>query len=427
LTIKDVPQAFLELCLAPQLDWPPAPSSLASPNSSNSDKPEDKVDQTRLTKNYADAYTDTHGLRSGQGFIVKTGPAWPKPEGLNARPFRRELRAVNGHHITPVWDDILTRIEAYLKSAMLPFTAVIPLGFGNVGEERPFCPLVVAIGVEPEKVAFKDAKAVAESVKLDILVNAGFDDVEVALWEFETFLSGSGPKLPALDPELHGQLTEFHHPFTSTLGIAVAPLKQPMYEGSLGLFFTRGDGTEILALTAAHVARPPPAFPNNKGLSLKAADKHHEEMIVLGNQAHWLAIKNVQTEVGRLHRSIRTDELRAQGLRGRLDDGMVDANGSIAAAIRTAEQNTGISKESIRQLSLLHSRITQLMPIPDNRCIGRVLFADPIGASSDGPKAYTCDWAIIGIRKDAFGDDFQGNALYIGTSPVSLITTLSFT
>ena len=42
--------------------------------------PTEEVDQTRLTKNYADAYTDTHGPRSGQGFIVKTGAAWPKPE-----------------------------------------------------------------------------------------------------------------------------------------------------------------------------------------------------------------------------------------------------------------------------------------------------------------------------------------------------------
>lgn len=406
------------------------PSPRAPPSSwtaSNSGKPKDKVDQTRLTKNYADAYTDTHGLRSGQGFIVKTGPAWPKREGPNPRPFRRELRAVNGHRIAPVWDDILTRIEVYLKGAKLPFTAVMPLGFANVGEEKPFCPLVVAIGVEPEKVAFEDAKAAAESLKLNILAEAGFDDVEVALWEFETFLSGSGPKLPALDPELHGHLTEFHHPFTSTLGIAVVPLKQPGYEGSLGLFFTRGDGTEILALTAAHVARPPTMFPDNKGLSLKAADRHQEEMVALGNEAYTLAIKKIQVEVGRLQQSVKTDELRAQGLRGRLDNGAVDANGTIVAAIRTAELDVEISKESIRQLNILHSRVTQFMPIPDNRCIGRVLFADPIGASSDGPDAYTRDWAIVGIRKDAFGDDFQGNTLYIniGTSPVSLISTLS--
>jgi hypothetical protein len=259
LIIEDVPQAFLELCklgveVATQLEYPLSQSStLVFPTASDSDKPKDK---TRLTKNYTDAYTDTHGLRSGQGFIVKTGPAWSKNEGPNARPFRRELRPVNSHPILPVWDDILTRIDVYLKEANLQFTAAMPLSFANVEEEKAFCPLVVVIGVEPEKVAFEDAQAVAKYVKLNILADAGFNDVEVAIWEFETFFSGSGPKLPTLDPELHRHLTRFHHPFTSTLGIPVAPLKQPWYEGSLGLFLTRGDGTEVLALTAAHVVAP---------------------------------------------------------------------------------------------------------------------------------------------------------------------------
>jgi len=48
---------------------------------------------------------------------------------------------------------------------------------------------------------------------------------------------------------------------------------------------------------------------NNKGLSLKAADRHRKEIVVLGNEAYTLAIKKIQTEVSRLH------ELRAQGLR----------------------------------------------------------------------------------------------------------------
>jgi len=181
--------ATCHLEVATQLKLPLSLSStLVSPTASDSDKPKDRVDQLRLTKNYADAYTDTNGLHNGRGFVVKISPAWPKREGPNARTFRRELRPVNGHRIASVWDDILSRIEVYLKRAKLPFIAVMPLGFANEGEEKPFCPLVVAIGVEPEKVAFEDAKAVAEYVKLNILAEAGFDDAEVALWEFETFL-----------------------------------------------------------------------------------------------------------------------------------------------------------------------------------------------------------------------------------------------
>ena len=95
---------------------------------------------------------------------------------------------------------------------------------------------------------------------------------------------------------------------------------------------------------------------------------------------------------------------------------MEDAEEAIAAAIRTARQNIDISKESIRQLTVLYGRITGLMPIPDNRCIARVLFADPIGASSNGPDGYTQDWAVLDIQKDAFNDDFSGNTLYLGMS-----------
>jgi len=323
---------------------------------------------------------------------------------------------VNGHTIAPVWDDILTRIHAYLRGAELPFTAVMPLSFANVGEENAFCGLVVAIGVEPEKVTFEDAKAVAEYAKLHILAEAGFVDVEVAVWEFETFLSVSGPKLPTLDPELHAHLTEFHHPFTSTLGIPVAPFKRTWHEGSLGLFLTR-DGTELLALTAAHVVRPHSIFTDNKGLSLNAANRYREEVIALGDRAYRLAINKIQTKVGLLQECIKIHKLGARALRGRLDNGAVDVNGTIAAAIRSREHNVDISTESIRQLNLLHSRVTQSMPIPENRRIGRVLFADPIAVSSNGPDGFTLDWALLEIRRDAFGGDFEGNTLYIGTSP----------
>jgi hypothetical protein len=48
------------------------------------------------------------------------------------------------------------------------------------------------------------------------------------------------------------------------------------------------------------------------------------------------------------------------------------------------------------------------MPIPENRCIGHVLYADPIGISDDG---YIRVWAVVKIRKDAFADDFQGNRM----------------
>jgi len=428
LIIDDVPQSFLNVC--DPIFEVPSGEELDSPISSTDSfefvttSDYDKADRTRLTNNYPNAYSDTYGLRSGRGFIFKTGPAWPKGEEPYGRPLPHELRPVNDHPITPVWDDILTRIETRLQDDKLPFTAVMPLGFANVGEEEPFCPLVVAIGVEPTRVAFKDAKTVAESVKL-ILAEAGFDDIQVAIWEFETFLSGLN--LPALDPELYGSLTKFHHPFTSTLGIPVAPLKQPMCEGSLGLFLTRGNGTELMALTAAHVARPPSVFSDNKGMSLKAAKRCYEEIIVLGDDAYARAITDIQHEVRNLKDSIEEGQMNIPSLQTRLDTGVADADGTIRAAIRSTQRKVGIWKEFIWQLYKLYIRVTPNMPIPSNRRIGRVVFADPIRASSNGPDACTWDWAVIAIQKDAFGADFKGNTLYIGMSPSSLTTTCTLT
>ena len=100
-------------------------------------------------------------------------------------------------------------------------------------------------------------------------------------------------------------------------------------------------------------------------------------------------------------------------------------NGRIVAGIRAAGQNVEIAKDTIRQLDLLHSHVTQYMHIPDNRCFGHVLYADPIGVSS-GPDGYTRDWAVVEIRKDVFANDFQGNTISISTSPILLISTMLF-
>jgi hypothetical protein len=296
------------------------------------------------------------------------------------------------------------------------------LGFANVGTKMAFCPLVVTVGVEPETIA----KSVAEHVKMNILTKAGFDDIEVAIWEFATSFSSAGPGLPSLDPELDGTVTEFRHPFASTLGIAVAPLKQIGYEGTLGMFMTRSDGSELLGITAAHVARPPPMFPDNKGLSEKSAERHHEEIVVLGYEAYQLAVKRVETQIGNLQQGIEGQENRIKGLLGRLERGVVDTDGTIADAIRKAELDVEGAKLTIKRLDLLHSNVTKYMTITENRCIGHVLFVDPIGVSSDGPDGYTRDWAALKIRNDAFGEDFQGNKMYIGMLPILLIHTVLF-
>ncbi|KAI0294155.1 hypothetical protein BC826DRAFT_1091681 [Russula brevipes] len=392
--------------------FPLSPSStLVSPTAVQFDGDKSKLDHTRLTKNYPDAFTDTHGLRSGCPFVFKTGSPWPKVTG--GPNFRRKLHPIGDHPIVSAWDQILTDTLAYLKGAGKTFNGVLPLGFGNVRQPRAFCPLVVTIGVEAKTIEFEAAKTVANHVKTNILAKAGFGDIDVAVWELEVSFSGAA-NLTSLDPDLDGpSVSAFRHPFASTLGLAIAPLKETKYEGTLGLFMSRGDGSELLGITAAHVARPPPMFPENRGLS---AERHHEDFVVLGGESYRLAVKAVEKEIGNLLEGIEGEEKRIKDLQGRLDRGVDDTNGPgvIAKAIKGAQRSILIATGTIELLSGLHRRVTKLMSIADNRVIGHVLFADPIGVSSDGADGYTRDWAALKIAPDAFLDDFQGNKVYIG-------------
>jgi hypothetical protein len=430
-----VQKAFLENCrthagtLETQAGTlsPLSPSStLVSPTAVESDRDKSKLDHTRLTKNYSDAFTDTHGLRSGRPFVFKTGSPWPKATG--GPNVRRKLHPISDHPIVSAWDQILTDTLMYLKGAGKTFNGVLPLGFGNVRQPRAFCPLVVTIGVEAKTIEFEAAKTVANHVKTNILAKAGFGDIDVAVWELEVSFSVAA-KLTSLDPELEGApVSAFRHPFASTLGLAIAPLKETKYEGTLGLFMTRGDGSELLGITAAHVARPPPMFPENKGLSERSAEMHHEDFVVLGGESYRLAVKAVEKEIGNLQEGIGGQEKRIKGLQGRLDRGVDDTNGAIAGSIKNAQRNIENATGTIKLLDGLHDQATKLMSIADNRVIGHVLFADPIGVSSGGADGYTRDWAALKMAPDAFWDDLQGNKVYIGTSPIiSLIHGMVFT
>ena len=140
-------------------------------------------------------------------------------------------------------------------------------------------------------------------------------------------------------------------------------------------------------------------------------------MIALGLGAYNLALRKVLKKVEVLQKRITKTRWQTQALQGRLDNGEVDPDGTIAQSIEDREQEVAPQIRWIRQLSDLFTHLQCSFPYADKRSIGRVLFADPIGISSSGPNGFTLDWAVIEIKKDAFGGDFEGNTLYIGTSP----------
>ncbi len=107
-----------------------------------------------------------------------------------------------------------------------------------------------------------DAVAAAAVVK-EILAEAGFPDIEVALVESTVTRSvAAGPKLLSFNPLLDDVL-DMRKSFAPILGLSIAPLKYPHFEGTGAVYFRLSkDDDRTAILTCAHVARPPPAYPN---------------------------------------------------------------------------------------------------------------------------------------------------------------------
>ncbi|KAG8897721.1 hypothetical protein FRB99_007972 [Tulasnella sp. 403] len=389
---------FLEVCRLISISKDAAKTGDHSPTGPKFDKLDVDDDRVRLTANYPAAFTDTHGTPSGQPFVYRTGEAWSKPEGgPEAYPHVRELRPVYGHPITDSWPGILDNVKAYLGERGQAFTAIMGFGWANAGDERPVCPLLLTIGVEPKSLAFDDAKTAAHHVKSNILGQAGFSNI-VAFWEFTTSFSGIGPKLRSLNPLVDRAATEFAHPYASTLGLFIAPLiKGANYEGSGGCYFLRDkDSKQVLLFTAAHVARPPSVFPGNRGLTETAARRHRED------DRHARKDRHVGGEEGR-------EALAALEAAGANDDD------DITSSLQAAEQAAHNARATIQRLDRLHSHVTKFLYTPSKRRIGFNLYVDPIGVSSTAADGFTVDWAMIQLDEDAFNwDEFKGNKVYIG-------------
>ncbi|CAA7268712.1 unnamed protein product [Cyclocybe aegerita] len=247
-----------------------------APTALKFDKPDIDTERSRFTDHYPDAFTDTYGT-----VIYKTGSAWPKREGgPDAQPYIREMRPVHGHPITSSWPEILRKAEAYLDGRQVEFTAITGFAFADAGDKTPFCPLLVTI----------------------------VDDEPVHC----------GPQAPV--PQ--SPRRQAYHVHTRPRRRA---LKTPYYDskGSVRLYLRRRrkDSDGILALTAAHAARPPPMH-RNTGLSRKDSDRHREdpEMVALGNKAYEDATTAIDSRIGTVQ-DINEEEAEDREGQGRSAEG----------------------------------------------------------------------------------------------------------
>ncbi|KAH9858294.1 hypothetical protein C2E23DRAFT_175215 [Lenzites betulinus] len=398
----NIDPGFLELCLA----------TFENQKNQSGKTKEDTVvsDPSRLTKYYPAAYKDFYGLPSNPPCVYKSGPAWSERTGPESYRTIREARPVYDHPIADQWHVIGTSIYQSLDSQTVKWTSIDPVAFADEGEVKPFCPLLMWIGVYPASLSYDAAMAAAGAIK-EILTQAGFPEIEVAFRESVVTRSvAAGPKLLSFDP-LRDPVPELLKPFTPTLGLSIAPLKTPHIEGT-GALYLRAKN-RILLLTAAHVVCPAPASADT-GVSRRHNLNRHvaDGIITLGADGYSKAITSMLSAIGDLASSMEIWNDNIAGL-------PKPAEGEEEDKETTAKHQEYLdlvdkAKKKIEEIDKLHSAITKFKTTLAQRIIGRILHAEPI-AVSDGPHKFTRDWALVELYEERIEwNSFKGNKVYIG-------------
>jgi hypothetical protein len=357
----------------------------------------------RLTEKYPNAYSDFYG--SGTPCVFKSGPDWYVRTGFEAQGIEREARPVYRHAIGRTWLSIGRRICHDLDSIGVKWTSINPLAYANAGEAKPFCPLILSIGVQPRSLLYDAAVAAAAVVK-NILADAGFPAIEVAFVESVVTRSvAAGPKLLSFDPILDPVPT-LRKPFTTTLGLSIAPLKYPHFEGTAALYFRLGkDDKRTAILTCAHVARPPPVYANT-GMT-----KPREEIVALGNMGYNNAVRAMMVTIRDLLGSIEVSNYAL----GRLGEPVEGEDSKVTKRRKDHVSSVAMATKEIKEVNALHDEVTKRRTTPDQRVIGFVLHAEKIEFSVE-PHGFTKDWALIELYDEQIDwSTFKGNKVFVGT------------
>ena len=108
-----------------------------------------------LADMYPSAYSDFYD--SGTLCVFKSGPDRPVRKGPQAQGIYREVRPVYRHAIEYTWLSIGKRIYHSLDSISVKWRSINPLAYANAGEAKPFCSLILSIGVKSHSLLYDSA------------------------------------------------------------------------------------------------------------------------------------------------------------------------------------------------------------------------------------------------------------------------------
>jgi hypothetical protein len=302
-----------------------------------------------------------------------------------------------------VWHDLGKRVYTLLDDMKVRWTSIDPVAFAEAGK-KTFSPLLIWIGVEPASLAYEPANTAAEAVS-SLLTQAGFRDFEIGFRESVVTRSA---KMLSFDP-LYDSVPEFRKPFTRTLGLSIAPLKTPHFEGTGALYFRESrNSNHVFLLTCAHVARPPLVY-GNTGLARKTTSRPREQVIALGNSGYTSALKRMVGAIDDLDLSIKNWQVVLRRL-GQPQEG------DSAMTIKRRNEHLALienAKEKIGEITKFHDEISKHWTILNQRLIGEVIHVEPIDVNV-APHGFTRDWALIKLYDKFDWATFLGNKVYLG-------------
>ena len=359
-----------------------------------------------IADKYCFAWTDFYPSRAP--CVYKSGRAWEVRKGPGEWGIVREPRTVCRPDIAPFWVSTLQQIIVCLDAMGVNFNCINPFGWANKGEKELLCPFLLSVGVAPRSLDYDGAIAAAANVKA-ILAKSDLPEAEVAFVEMVNKRLDGRPRLIPLDPATD-TVAEYRKHFSSALGLPIAPLDRPNYEGTGALYFhLSSDTKDIALLTCAHVVRPPPAFPDNEGMKRTDNSQPKEYMVALGAEGYTRAVSGMKAEIGNLKGNI--EDVWGRLLKRKLPAAKRD---EIASEVNKAQKR-------VHQLNAFHTEVTRTRSALGLRSIGWALHSSPIQVSVQpvAPQTlgYTEDWGLIQIDPEMIDEErFLGNKVFVGTS-----------
>ena len=214
-------------------------------------------------------------------------------------------------------------------------------------------------------------------------------------------------------------IAQLRKPFTPSLGsLCIAPHNTLHYEGSGGVFVrltSDPSDKRVFLLTCAHVAHPPPAFPN-RAYTRKNTSQPREDVVLLGTATYDESLGDIMKLIGEQTKSIGTWESSLSRIPAQAPDepsSRTDRRKELTDLIAKARKTITAANE-------LHSDVTKNYSFTRSRILGFVYHCAEIGVGADG---YMYDWALIQLDLDKLeAGNFLGNKLYVGASALFFLS-----